>query len=469
MDSNEKVKFDSRRSLPAVDRLARLAAELGPELPGWAVTEATRRVLSEERERLADDPASPAASEPDLSQRAAALAAAIARVGPARVINATGVVLHTNLGRAPLAPGAVAAAAEAAAHYVDLEIDLASGQRGERGASLAAKLRLLSGAEAALVVNNNAAALLLAVSALARGRQVIVSRGELVEIGGSFRVPEILERAGVELVEVGATNRTHLADYERAIGPRTALLLKVHRSNFEQRGFVAEVGLAELAQLGRARGVPAIEDLGSGTLVDLTAQGLPAEAFAPARLRLGAELVCFSGDKLLGGPQAGIVLGCARHVDALRRDPLARALRLDKLSLAALDATLASLLSGAGEREIPALRMLLEPAPRLEARARALAERLAKACGPTAELRVWAERSPVGGGSLPGFALASWVVALRGPASAEALAARLRMAPVPVLARVRAEHVLLDVRSLLPDDENALEAAVAAACAAPAR
>jgi len=469
MDPNEKVKFDRRRNLPGVDVLSRRVGDLRPGLSEWACTDASRRVLASERERLAREPEADVASEPELAQRAAALAAASLRVRPGRVVNATGVVLHTNLGRAPLSAGAAAAVAEAAAGYADLELDLATGERGERGAAVAEKLRLLSGAEAALAVNNNAAALLLALDALARGREVIVSRGELVEIGGSFRVPEILERAGAALVEVGSTNRTHLADYERAIGPRTALLLKVHRSNFEQRGFVAEVGLAELARLGRARGVTLVEDLGSGTLVDLTAHGLPAESFAPARLRLGAELVCFSGDKLLGGPQAGIVLGGARHVDAMRRDPLARALRLDKLSLAALDATLASLLAGHGERELPVLRMLLEPGPRLEARARALAERLSKTCGPAAELHVRAESAPVGGGSLPGFALASWVVALRGPVTAEELAARLRMAPVPVLARVHADHVLLDVRTLLPGDEGALETAVSEACAAPAR
>ena len=246
---------------------------------------------------------------------------------------------------------------------------------------------------------------------------MIVSRGELVEIGGSFRVPEILERAGVELVEVGTTNRTHLADYERALGPRTALLLKVHRSNFELRGFMAEVALPELAQLGRAHGVPVVEDLGSGTLVDLSAHGLPAESYAPARLRLGADLVCFSGDKLLGGPQAGIVLGRARHVDALRRDPVARALRLDKLSLAALDWTL----------ECPAggPRRARDPGAAPAARARARASRRApggspsgwpRPCGAALEVSVLARAHAVGGGSLPGFELASWVVALRGSA-----------------------------------------------------
>ena len=466
MDPKEKVKQDARRSLPGTDRLAGALARQRPELPAWCLPEAARRVLAAERERLAADPQGQAAEEAELVWRGVAAAAALARVHPARVVNATGVVLHTNLGRAPLAAGAVAAVAEAAAGYSDLELELESGRRGDRGAAVAARLALLSGAEAALAVNNNAAALFLTLGTLARGREVIVSRGELVEIGGSFRIPEILERAGVELVEVGTTNRTHLADFERALGPRTALLLKVHRSNFELRGYTAEVTLPELAQLGRAHGLPVVEDLGSGTLVDLTAQGLPAESYAPARLRAGADLVCFSGDKLLGGPQAGIVLGRARQIDALRRDPVARALRLDKLSLAALDWTLACLLSGRAERELPVLRQLLEPAARLEARARRLAERLEKAAGARLEVAVLEQAAPVGGGSLPGFELASWAVALRGPAPAEDLAAGLRAAVVPVIARVQGGLVLLDVRTLLPDDEIAVEAAVVHACAA---
>jgi L-seryl-tRNA(Ser) seleniumtransferase len=398
--------------------------------------------------------------------RAAALAAALCARHPARVVNATGTVLHTNLGRAPLAPGAAEAVAAAAVSYSDLEFDLASGRRGDRIAAVAEKLVLISGAEAAHAVNNNAAAVLLALDTLARGREVIVSRGELVEIGGSFRVPEIIERAGVTLVEVGTTNRTHRADYERAIGPRTGLLLKIHRSNFELRGFVAEVGLPELAEIGRARGLPVVEDLGSGTLVDLAARGLPVEAFAPARLGLGADAICFSGDKLLGGPQAGIILGAAGCVAAMRANPLARALRLDKLSLAALDWTLGVFLEGRAEREVPVLRQLLEPMARLEARARRLAERLAKAAGPAARLSAQADRGVVGGGSLPGFELGTWVVVLQTEDEVEQVAARLRVASVPVLARVRDDRLLLDVRTLLDGDETALEASLAEALGA---
>jgi L-seryl-tRNA(Ser) seleniumtransferase len=379
------------------------------------------------------------------------------------VVNATGVVLHTNLGRAPLAEGAARTAVAAAAGYTDLELDLGEGRRGDRLAALGEMLAVLSGAEAALAVNNNAAAILLIANTLARGREVVVSRGELVEIGGSFRVPEILERAGARLVEVGTTNRTHLDDYRGALGRRTALLLKVHRSNFEQSGFVAEVGLDELAALGRERGIPVVEDLGSGTLVDLRARGLPPESFAPARLALGAELVCFSGDKLLGGPQAGIVLGRRKRIAALRENPLFRALRLDKLGIAALDWTLRALLDGRGEREIPVLRALLEAPADVERRARALAERLARAAAGRFDVRVEETRAPVGGGSVPGLELASFAVALRSAGGVDGLAAALRAGEIPVLGRVQKEALLLDARTLLPGDDEIVERAFAAA------
>jgi L-seryl-tRNA(Ser) seleniumtransferase len=434
--------------------------ELDPGLAEWAIAAAVRETLEQERERLAGGGNPPG----DLSSRALDRARELAMPHPRRVVNATGVVLHTNLGRAPMAPGAAAAAAAAGSTYTDLELDLATGRRGDRLLPVAEKLRLLSGAEAGLAVNNNAAAVLLALESLARGREVVVSRGELVEIGGSFRVPEIMERAGVRLVEVGSTNRTHASDYERAIGPATALLLKVHRSNFEMRGFVAEVTLPELAAIAHARGLPLLEDLGSGTLVEVA--GLPPEAHAPSRLRLGADLVCFSGDKLLGGPQAGIALGRRDAVLAMRQSPLARALRLDKLSLAALDWTLGACLQGRAEREIPALRQLLASPGELAERARSLAGRLARVAGGAAAVAVAAERSPVGGGSLPGFELDGHVVTLSAPGGAEGLAARLRGAPVPVLARVRDDRVVIDVRTLLDGEEALVEAAVRHACGA---
>jgi L-seryl-tRNA(Ser) seleniumtransferase len=463
MDESGPVKRDARRDLPAVDRVIARVARQRPELPAWTLASAARRVLTQARRELAAEPTAKLDPE-ELATRTAAEAGRLARPAAGRVVNATGVALHTNLGRAPLAPGAVAAVAEAAAHYTDLELDLAHGRRGDRLAAVAEKLVLLSGAEAALAVNNNAAALVLALDALARGRDVVVSRGELVEIGGSFRIPEICARAGSRLVEVGTTNRTHARDYESAIGPQTALLLKVHRSNFSQQGFVAEVELPELAAIGRERGVPVLEDLGSGTLVDLhrvAPHVFPPESHAGSRLRLGADLVCFSGDKLLGGPQAGIVLGGAAHVAAMRRSPLARALRLDKLSLAALDWTLAALLRGRAEEEIPLLRQILAPPAQLEARARALAARIAAEGDAQIRVEVRAERGAVGGGSLPDVALEGWVVAVTAPEGAEALAARLRSASVPVLARIREDAVLLDVRTLLDGDEADVVAALA--------
>lgn len=326
--------------------------------------------------------------------------------------------------------------------------------------AVADKLELLSGAEAAHAVNNCAAALLLALDTLARGKEVIVSRGELVEIGGSFRIPEIVERAGVRLREVGTTNRTHPVDYERAIGPETGALLKVHRSNFELRGFTSEVGLETLRRIGTAAGLPVIEDLGSGTLLELA--GLAPEAHAPSRLRLGADLVLFSGDKLLGGPQAGIVLGRRALVRAMRANPLDRALRLDKQTLAALDWTLAALLEGR-EQEIPVLRMLSLSEAELDERAQALARRVLAAAPGRLAVEIGAERAPLGGGSLPAVALETRVLRLRdagGRIGADELAHALRSAEVPVLARVRDDAVLLDVRTLLPGDVEAVEAAV---------
>jgi L-seryl-tRNA(Ser) seleniumtransferase len=379
-------------------------------------------------------------------------------------VNATGIPLHTNLGRAPLAPGAARAVEIAARTYGDLELDLAAGSRGHRSSAVEQKLRLLSGAGGALVVNNNAAAVLLILAGLAHGREVIVSRGELVEIGGSFRIPDIMTSAGVRLVEVGTTNRTHLRDYERAIRAETALLLKVHRSNFALRGFVAEASLGELAPLARVHGLPLVEDLGSGALIDLTGRGLPPESWAPGRLALGASAVCFSGDKLLGGPQAGIVLTRdAELADRLRSHPLARALRIDKLSLAALDWTLATHLEGRAEQEIPALRQLLAPPDRLRECALALAETIGAAGGFAGKTRVEADRSYAGAGSLPDHELESWVVRVEAPIGAARLAARLRAGRPPVLARVSDDRLVLDVRTLLDGDDEVIARALLAA------
>jgi len=463
MNLDRDVKADPRRVLPSVDRIRRAVAAECPELAEWAVVLAAQQALGEARDELRTANSSSATQLEDWTRRVASEARRLMDPHPRRVINATGVVLHTNLGRAPIAPGAAQAAAAAASHYSDLELEVGAGRRGDRLGPVAAKLCRLSGAEAAAVCNNNAAAVMLVLDTLARGREVVISRGELVEIGGSFRIPEILERAGARLVEVGTTNRTHPGDYERAVGPDTALLLKVHRSNFEQRGFVAEVELAELAEIGRRHGIPVAEDLGSGTLLDLRAQGLPQESHAPSRLRLGADVVCFSGDKLLGGPQAGIALGRAGVVGAMRSNPLARALRVDKMTIAALDWTLSRILDGSAEREIPALRQLLEPVESLEKRARALAERLRGTGAAGLAVEALRGRAPLGGGSLPGFELDTWRVSLRPAGSAQELAAALRSAPVPVIARVREDAVLLDVRTLDEADTELLESALEAA------
>ena len=462
---------DPRRQLPAVDRLAGAIRSADAGIPAWAAVAGARAALDEARRAAGSGTAAPALDA--MVGTALARARSASRPHPRRVVNATGVVLHTNLGRAVLAEGAARAAVEAGTRFADLELDLETGRRGERTASLGRKLALLAGAEAALAVNNNAAALLLAVATIARGRDVIVSRGELVEIGGSFRLPEVLEAAGARLVEVGTTNRTHPDDYRRAIGASTALLLKVHRSNFEQRGFVAEVDVATLAEIGRERGLPVVEDLGSGTLVDLRPHGLPDLSYVPERLRTGADVVCFSGDKLFGGPQAGLLLGAARWLEPMRKNPLARALRLDKMTLAALDWCVDAMLAGRAGEALPTLRMLTARENDVEARARALAARIeGLAARAGAEIEVVQSRAPVGGGSLPGFELPSWAVSLRpsgGGGGAEEWAARLRGAAVPIVARVVDGAVLLDARTLLDGDEAAIGAAVEAATARETR
>jgi L-seryl-tRNA(Ser) seleniumtransferase len=460
-----EVKSDPRRAIPAVDLLLRGLEEEAGDTALWARREAAREVLDDERARLGrtDSDGRPASAD-ELIARAGDRAREIARPRPARVINATGIVLHTNLGRAPLARDAVRAVAIAAGSYGDLELDLGSGRRGSRTAGIEHKLRVLSGAGGALAVNNNAAAILLVLAELAGGKAAVVSRGELVEIGGSFRVPDIMASAGVRLIEVGTTNRTHLRDYEAAIGPDTALLLKVHRSNFALRGFVAEAGLEELAGLAAEHGLPVVEDLGSGTLVDLTAEGLPEDVFAPRRLARGADVVCFSGDKLLGGPQAGIILTReAALADRLRRHPLARAIRLDKLGLAALDWTLSSCLEGNARDEIPVLRQLLATPGQLRLRAEALTERLGAVSDLRGEARAEPDRSFAGGGSLPDHEIESWVVSIDAPIGAELLAKRLRAASTPVLARIRDDRVVLDMRTLLDGDGDAVFDAVLAA------
>jgi L-seryl-tRNA(Ser) seleniumtransferase len=422
------------RDLPSVDELAR---SVGDPL----AVDAARSVLERAREEIR------AGAEPgDLAARLRAELEDVRRPRLRRALNATGVIVHTNLGRAPLPEAALERIREVARGYSNLEYDLAEGARGSRQDHLAALLRRLTAAEAALVVNNNAAAVLLALAALAEGREVLVSRGELIEIGDGFRIPEVLARSGARLVEVGTTNRTRAADYERAIGPDTALLLRVHQSNFRVVGFAEQPATAELAALAARHDLPLVDDLGSGVLGNTVLLG--DEPSARAALADGADLVCFSGDKLLGGPQAGIVVGRAELVERLRRHPLQRALRADKLTLAALEGTLALYLEpGRALREVPVLRMVAEPLEDVRTRA----ERLATLSRGTVEETV----ARVGGGALPLTELPSFACAVE-----EELAAPLRLGDPPVVAVVRDGRTLLDCRTLADAELDEAAAAI---------
>jgi L-seryl-tRNA(Ser) seleniumtransferase len=367
------------------------------------------------------------------------------------VINATGVVIHTNLGRAPLSASALAAAQAAAEGYANLEYDLDAGERGSRHELVSDLLRRLTGAEAALVVNNNAAAVLLVLSALGQGRDAIISRGELVEIGGGFRIPDVMRQSGVSLVEVGTTNRTYAADYAAAISERTALLLRVHTSNFAVVGFTHAAQLGELVEVASQHGLPVVDDLGSGSLLDTSAYGLAREPMVQDSVAAGAQLVTFSGDKLLGGPQAGVIVGTQALIARLKKHPLTRAVRPDKLTLAALGATLAHYLRGEAERDVPVWRMLAASPEILEQRAHVLAGAVGG--------HVVDTRSAVGGGSLPGQTQPSKAVALDSD-DPDRLAARLRAAQPPVVGRIDEGHLLLDLRTVLPEQDSPLREAV---------
>ncbi len=429
----------SLRTLPSVDRLLsdpRLAAQ-----PRALTLPAARTALERARLEIREgrDPG-------DLVDLALAELASTRRPSLRRVLNATGVLVHTNLGRAPLAQAALDRVVEVGSGYSNLEYDLDAGTRGSRQDHLSTLLCRITGAEAALVVNNNAAAVMLALAALAEGREVLVSRGELIEIGDGFRIPDVLARSGARLVEVGTTNRTRVADYERAIGPETALILRVHQANFRVVGFTEAPVLNQLAQLAQQAGLPLVDDLGSGALEAIADEPTPAQS-----LEAGTDLVCFSGDKLLGGPQAGILAGRADLIERLRRHPLQRALRADKLTLAALEGTLALALDPERARsEIPVLRMLAEPVAAVRERA----ERLAGLVGGAVEETV----ARAGGGALPLAELPSFACAVE-----EELFELLRRGEPPVVGIVRDGRLLLDVRALTDDEIDEVAAAVRAA------
>jgi L-seryl-tRNA(Ser) seleniumtransferase len=376
-----------------------------------------------------------------------------------RVVNATGIVIHTNLGRAPLSPRLMQAMEGVLGAYSNLEFDLAAGERGSRHVHLARLIRAVTGAEDGIVVNNNAAAVLVALNTLAAGREVVVSRGELIEIGGSFRIPDIIRSGGAILREVGTTNKTRLADYEKVIGPDTALILKVHTSNYKIVGFTEEAALADLASLGQRTGVPVMLDLGSGLLLDLSAHGITDERPVRHYVEAGADLVTFSGDKLLGGPQAGFIAGKKDVVERIKKNPMVRALRVGKLTLAALETMLTAYLTPATLFEkIPALRLLTRPAAEIRRDAQKLAAGLKKRM--SAELKVVEDEAFAGGGSLPASPLPTFVVTVSAPGvSADELARAFRSASVPVVGRMRQGLFCLDCRALLPADHALIFAA----------
>lgn len=437
----------SLRDLPSVEKLLAQAERLITEYGRPLVADVLRETLARTRERLKTQngatPATPLKTEDLLAEAHAALES-ITTLTLKPVINATGVILHTNLGRAPLSQAAVAAMQAAAHSYSTLEYDLAKGERGSRATHAERLLTRLTGAEAALVVNNCASALLLILSALAKGKGVLVSRGQLIEIGGGFRVPDVMKQSGCKLIEVGTTNRTHLRDFQEAATAQTALILRAHHSNFKIIGFTTEPSLNELCSVG----LPVVDDLGSGALLDTAAYGLAHEPMAQESIAAGASVVAFSGDKLLGGPQAGIILGRAEILNKIKKHPLARAIRADKITLAALSATLLHYLKDEAPREIPVWRMISQPLTEIERRARAWQAALGRG-------EVIEGESTVGGGSLPGETLPTQLLALS-VKSSNAAAAKLRGLPKPIIVCVAENQLLCDPRTVMPDEEPTL-------------
>ncbi|MFY9528864.1 MAG: L-seryl-tRNA(Sec) selenium transferase [Candidatus Acidiferrales bacterium] len=470
-DSAAKMREDSSarlREIPSVDellsrpRIMELFARAGRGL----VTEKTRAVLAEVRARIAQEK-NPDIGAAEVASVEARIAAEVERaLAPSlvHVINATGVVLHTNLGRAPLPVEAIEHLRETAARYSNLEYDIASGERGKRDVHTGRLLAELVGAEAAIVVNNNAAAIFLVLNTLAKGAEVIVSRGELIEIGDGFRIPDIMAESGAVLREVGTTNRTRIADYERAVSERTRLLLRVHPSNFRITGFTERPSLEEMVALGRRFQLPVFEDLGSGCLADLAASGI-SEPVARESFLAGAAVVSFSGDKLLGGPQAGIIAGKKELIERIRRNPLFRALRVDKLTIGVLEIALRAYLRGSVD-DIPALRMIRTSEAEIARRAAAFCERLRTELPADASIEIRAGSSVIGGGSTPDQQLPTHLIAVRSRRhSAVELEERLRRPErgVPVIARIEDDSLVVDLRTIFPDEESVLVSALVAA------
>ena len=456
--SDRIAKRDELRKLPSVDKL------LGdPKVQGLVSVHGRSLVVSAVQEALAGarelvSTGLPCPESAALSQKVEELVGLATRPSLCPVINATGVIIHTNLGRSPLSQAAQEAMRRTSA-YSNLEYDLDAGERGSRYVHAEALLCRLTGAKAALVVNNDAAAILLVLAALAKGREVVISRGQLVEIGGGFRIPEVLAESGARLVEVGTTNRTYRQDYESAISADTAMLLHVHSSNFRVTGFVHETPLGDLVEIAHARSLLAVDDLGSGALLDTAQFGLTHEPTTQEALASGADLVCISGDKLVGGPQAGIILGDERLISLLKKHPLTRALRVSKTVLAGLQATLLHYLQGEALRQVPVWQMMVLQPAQIGVRAEALLCWL-KGQGVPAELVDGV--SAVGGGTLPGETLPTRLVSVQ-TASASQLAERLRQGAIPVLGRIEDEHLVLDLRTVLPSEEEDLRTALAAA------
>ncbi|HSY12875.1 MAG TPA: L-seryl-tRNA(Sec) selenium transferase [Verrucomicrobiae bacterium] len=466
------TKADLFRELPSVDELLRRdgVRSLAHQFGHAETVEAARKFIEELRGRIAADSLDEAALASSVEDAAAAIERRLQEslsYSLRPVINATGVILHTNLGRAPLGEAALQHVMEVARGYSNVEFDLATGERGKRDvhvSRLFAKLLNCPGRElSTIVVNNNAAAVLLTLNALAEGGEVIVSRGELVEIGGSFRIPDVMAKSGAVLKEVGTTNRTRIADYESAISDRTKLLLRVHRSNFQIVGFTEQPSLAELAALGRKHNIPVVEDLGSGELFDLREVGVHGEPMISESLRAGVAVVTYSGDKLLGGPQAGLISGDGELVAKIRKNPLFRALRVDKIFYAALEATLLAYLREDFDA-IPTLRMMRVNAEDLQHRAEHIVRHL-RMSSPQVEIEVAETRSAIGGGSAPGATLPSWAVTVKiAGQSAEKILERLRKCETPIVARVEDGRVLLDLRTVEAEQDGLITAAVESLC-----